>query len=115
VPGNHSVHFASLTPTATGNRPTHPNLSVTTGPLLAQHCDKRGEEGSCQTRAKDGLDADDNGLWAIPWNEGGGGVGWNIPNRDTSENPEGVVARLLVIRLEVLLNVGYESGCNCGE
>jgi len=31
-----------------------------------------------------------------------------------SDNPE-VAAHLLVIRLEVLLNVDNESGCNCGE
>jgi len=101
-------------PTAIDNGSAHLNLGVTIEPLLAQHGDKRGEEGSSKTRVKDGLDADYNGLGATPRSEGGIGVGWNISKRDAGDNPE-VVAYLLVIWLEVLLNVENESRCNCGE
>ena len=50
-------------------------------PLVVQHGDRPDEEGSSQTRVKDGLDADDNGLGATPRNEGGIGVGWNVSKR----------------------------------
>ena len=95
--------------------PAHLNLSVTIEPSLDQHGDKRGEEGSSQTRVKDGLDADNNGLGATPRSEGGIGIGWNVSKRDAGDNPEEVVTNLLIIRLEVLLNVDNENGCNCGE
>lgn len=57
VPGSHSDNFALLMPTAIDNTYVEP--------LLAQHC----EEGSGQTRVKDGLDVDDGGTGAIPLRE----------------------------------------------
>ena len=102
---------------AIDNRSAHINLRVTIEPLLAQHGDKRGEEGSSQTRIKDRLDVDDSTtIEATPSSESGSGsgAGWNVPNRDTGYDHE-VVAQLCVIRLKVALNVDDESGCNCGE
>jgi len=58
---------------------------------------------------KDGLDADNNGLWATPRSEDGIGIGWNVSKRDAGDNPEEVVTNLLIIRLEVLLNVDNET------
>ena len=102
-------------PTAIDNGSTHLNLSVTIEPLLAQHGDKRGEEGSSQTAVKDGLDADDNGIGAGPFGKSGIGASWHSPKLDAGDKLEKIVAHLLVIRLEVLLNVDNESGCDCRE
>ena len=33
----------------------------------------------------------DSGIGATPWSESGTGAGWNIPKRDTGDNPEEVV------------------------
>ena len=33
----------------------------------------------------------DSWIEATPWSESGTGVGWNIPKRDTGDNPEVVV------------------------
>ena len=33
----------------------------------------------------------DSGIGVTPWSESGTGVGWNIPKRDTGDNPEEVV------------------------
>jgi len=115
MPGDHPVHFALSMPTAIDNGPAHLNLSITIEPLLAQHGDKRGEEGSSQTAVKDGLDADDNGIGARPFRKSGIGASWNSPKLDAGDKLEKIVAHLLVIRLEVLLNVDNESGCNCRE
>ena len=49
MPGDHPVHLALTMPTAINNGPAHLHLGVTVEPLLAQHGDERGEEGSCQT------------------------------------------------------------------
>ena len=100
-------------PTAIDNGSAHLNLSITIEPLLAQHGDKRGEEGSSQTAVKDGLDADDNGIGAGPFRKSGIGASWNSPKLDAGDNSEKIVAHLLVIRLEVLLNADNEGGCNC--
>jgi len=102
-------------PTAIDNGSAHLNLRITIEPLLAQHGDKRGEERSSQTAVKDGLDADDNGIGAGPFRKSGIGASWNSPKLDGCDKLEKIVAHLLVIRLEVLLNVDNESGCNCGE
>jgi len=115
VPGDHSVHFALSMPTAIDNESAHLDLGITIEPLLAQHGDKRGEEGSSQTTVKDGLDADNNGTEARTFRKSGIGASWNSPKLDAGDNLEKIVAHLLVIRLEVLLNVDNESGCKCGE
>ena len=33
----------------------------------------------------------DSGIGVTPWSGSGIGVGWNIPKRDTGDNPEEVV------------------------
>ena len=43
------------------------------------------------------------------------GASWNSPELDAGDKLEKIVAHLLVIRLEVLLNADNEGGCNCGE
>jgi len=101
MPGDNSVHFALSRPTAIDNKSTHLNLGITIKPLIAQHGDKRGEEGSSQTAVKDGLDADDNGIRARPFRKSGIGASWNGPKLDDGDNLEKIVAHLLVIQLEV--------------
>ena len=115
MPGDHSVHFALSMPTAMDDGSAHLNLGIMIEPLLAQHGDKRGKEGSSQTAVKDGLDADDNGVGAHPFRKNGIGASWDSPKLDAGDNLEKIVAHLLVIWLEVLLNVNNENGCNCGE
>ena len=102
---------------AIDNGSAHIDLRVTIEPLLAQHGDKRGEEGSNQTRIKGGRDVDDSRIGATPSSESGSGsgVGWNVPNRDIGHDHKEVVAQLCAIRLKVALNVDDEGGCNCGE
>ena len=104
-------------PTAIDNGSTHIILRITIEPLLPQHGDECGEEGSSQTRVKNGLNVDDSGIDVTRWSEGGSdiGGGWSVLKRSFGDNHEEVVAHLCVIRLEVALNVDNESGRNCGE
>ena len=115
VPGDHSVHFALAMPTAINNGPTYLHLGVTGEPLVAQHGDKRGEEGSGQTCVEDGLDVDHHGIGATPLGKIGARARWNFPELDTCNNLEGSVAHLLEIRFEVVLNIEDESGCDGGK
>ena len=115
VPGEHSVHLALSMPTAIDNRSTHLDLCITIEPLLAQHGDERGEEGSGQTRVKDGLNVNNGRIGAIPFRELGIVTSWDIPKRDTSRDLEEFVTKFLVIRFELCLNVNDEGGCDCGE
>ena len=64
VLGDHPVHLALPMATAIGNGSAHLDLSVTNVPLLAQHGDGRGEEGSGRAGVEDGLDVDDSGIGA---------------------------------------------------
>jgi len=90
VPCDYSFHLALPMPTAIDNGSAHLDLSVTIEPLLAQHGDERGEEGSGQAEVEDGLDVDDSGIGASPLRDGGvfgGGVPW----RDTGNSCEELV------------------------
>ena len=42
-------------------------LGITAEPLLAEHGEERSEEGDGQTREKDCLDVDDDGVGASPY------------------------------------------------
>jgi hypothetical protein len=63
----------------------------------------------------DRLDEDNGGVRASPLGKSGVRTGWDIPKRDTGNNPKEVVAHSLEIRLEFALNVNNESGCDRGD
>ena len=115
MPGDHSVHLSLSIPTAVNNRSAHLDLGVTVEPLLAQHAYKRGEEGSGQTRVKNGLDANDGGIGAAPFGKSGIGTTWDIPKRGTGDDPEESMVHSLVIRLELALHIENESGRDSGK
>jgi len=101
--------------TAVDNGSTHLELGITVEPLLAQHGDERGEEGSGQARVKNGLDVDDGGIGAIPLRESGIVASWDVPKRRTGDNLEELVVYFLEIRFELALKINNESGCDCGK
>ena len=115
MPGDHSIHLSLPIPTTINNGSAHLHLGVTVEPLLAQHGDECGEEGSGQTRVKNGLDMDDGGIWTIPLGESGISTTWDVPKRGTGNDLEESIIHFLVIRLEVALHVDNESGCDSGE
>lgn len=67
MPCCHSVDLPLSVPTAMNERPVHVGLRVSVEPLLAQHGNKCSEERDGQTGKKDGLNADEVGIGAIPW------------------------------------------------
>ena len=115
MPGDHSVHLALSMATAINNRSVHLDLCITIEPLLPHHGGGSGEEGGGQTRVKDGLDVDNGGIRAIPFRELGVVASRDIPKRDTGRNLEEFIAKFLVIRFELCLDVNDEGGCDCGE
>jgi len=56
----------------------------------------------------------DGGIGAIPLGKSDIAVSWNVPERDTGDNLEELVAHFLEIWSELVLNVDNESGCDCG-
>jgi len=115
VPGGHTIHLALPVSASIDDGSTHIHLSISGEPLFAQHGEKRGEEGSSQTRVQDGLDVNDGGIGAGPLGESGIGTSWDIAERGAGNDPEEIVAHLLKIRFEIALNVENESGCDCRE
>ena len=65
MPGDHPVHLSLPIPTTIDRRSAHLHLSVTVGPLLAQHDDERGEDGNGQAQAESGMEVDGGGIGVI--------------------------------------------------
>jgi hypothetical protein len=114
MPGGDSIDLALSIPTAINKGSMHVDLGVAVDPLLAEHGDEGREEGSGQTREEDGLDADEVGIGASPRGVRIG-LGWDFQTLGAGHNPKNVVTQLVVIRLELGLNGGDETSCNCGE
>ena len=115
APDDHSVHLALSMPTAINCGSAHLRLSITVKPLFTQHGEEGGEEGSGQTRVKDGLDVYGGGVGAGPLRKSGGGISIDKPERDVEHNPGDGVVQLLIIRLEVLLDVDDKGGSDRRE
>ena len=109
MPGDHPVYLALAVPTAIDDRPAQLVLGVTVEPLLSQHGDERREEGSCQTRVKDGLDVDDGGIGASPLRENVAEVSWGLSKGNVGDDGKNGIAELRVIRLEGTLHIDNES------
>jgi hypothetical protein len=114
LPGNHPIHLALPLSAAIDNG-SMVNRGIAAQPLLPQHGNEGGKEGSRQTRVEDGLDADDGTIGAIPYWEGGIGTGGDVPKRGTGDDLEEGVVHLIIIRFEVALNVDDKSRCDRGE
>ena len=84
-------------------------------PLPSQHGEEGSEEGSCQTRIEDGLDADNGTIRAFPYWEVGSGSSWDVPKLGIGDDFEEGKAHFLIIRLEVILNGDNKSGRDRGE
>jgi len=67
---------------------TYLDLSVTVEPLLSQHDDGRGGEGSSQAGVKDGLNVDDSRIGASPLRDSGIVTGWDVPKRNIGHDHE---------------------------
>ena len=115
MPGDHSTHLALSMPTAINNRSAHLHLGITVEPLLAQHGEECGKEGSGQTRVKDGLDMDNGGIKIWDLRESGSVTSWGIPERNIGDDCEEGVAHLYIVRVEVALDVDNESRCDRRE
>ena len=109
MPGAHPFNLALPISTTFGKRSTA--LGITAEPLLAERGDECSEEGDGQTREKDCLDMDNDGIGASPYGlvRGNAEVGCFLKSRIGNEHEDGVV-QLGVIRLQLSLNGEDETG-----
>ena len=89
--------------------PTYPGPGIAIDPLLSQHSNERGKEGSSQTREKDSLYTDDGGIRPNPLRQAGASGGWSIPERSIGDDRKEGVAHLRVIWLELSLDSDDED------
>ena len=115
VPGDDAIEFALSILAAFDDSPSHVGGSVSIQPLLAEHREKGGEEGSSEACIKDGLDLDDWMRWAGPLGNGGsvvtkGGV-VNLVDEDSEEGS----SLLACVRPELGLDINDEGRSNSRE
>ena len=115
MPSDDSVHLPLSMPAAVHRRSTHLDPFIKIEPLLAQHGKESSEEGSGQTRVKDGLNVDGGGIWAGPFGELDIITGLDNPKCDAGGNRKELIAKFLVILLEVRLNSYDEGRCDRRE
>ena len=110
VPCNDSIEFSLSVLAAFDSSPSHVGRCISIHPLLSEHREEGGEEGSSETREEDGLDVNNRVRSTGPLWEGGRVVAKgsviDLVDQDAEEGG-GLVIR---VRLEVGVDLDDECG-----
>ena len=110
IPRVHAPELSLSVAASLDGRSPYVRRVVTVQPLLAEHCQQGGEEGSSKACKEEGLDMDHRGGRAVPlwrsWNIISEGGIINLVDKDAEER-RGFVAR---IRLQLGVDLDDECG-----